>query len=76
MEKKKIFRTIVGHLINIVWSLFWAALCGFCVYFGVPFCIDMTSEILLDLSYAFAIVVFVAVWFLNYTDVQKFIDRL
>ncbi len=76
MEKKKFFRRILGHLINIVWSLFWAGLCGFCIYFFVPLCIDITPEILKDLSLAFAIAVFVAVWFLNYTDLQRFIDRL
>ena len=75
MEKKRFLRTVLGHVINIVWASFWAILCAVSLYFIVPLCVDMAPEILQDLCFAFAIVVFIAVWLLNYTDTLRFIDR-
>ena len=66
---------IFGHVINVVWASFWAGLCGVCLYFIVPLCVDISPEILQDLCLAFAIVIFVAVWFLNRVDILRFIDR-
>lgn len=75
MEKKRFFRTILAYGINIIWSSFWAGLCAMSIYFIVPLCMDISPEILQDLCCAFAIVVFIAVWLLNYSDALRFINR-
>ena len=75
MEKKKFLVHVFGQFINVVWSLIWALLSAVILYFLVPKFFDLTPEILNDLCCAFAIVVFVAVWLLNYPDTHKFINR-